>query len=71
MYPKLISATLCMMVVAAGCTSQQIYNSAEGWRRNECTKIIDADERNRCIEAAGTSYEEYKRKQEAAGDTSK
>lgn len=71
MHPKLMSAALCVMVLAAGCTSKQIYTSAEGWRRHECTNVIDADERNRCFEAAGTTYEEYKREQEAAGKTDK
>jgi hypothetical protein len=47
-----------------GCSSQQLYNTGQAWQRNECSKIADAQERNRCMASTNTSYEDYKRQTE-------
>jgi hypothetical protein len=46
--------------LAAGCTSEQIYNSAQGWRRNECYKIGDLAQRDRCLKEADRPYDVYR-----------
>ncbi|MBI5922186.1 MAG: hypothetical protein HY847_11155 [Betaproteobacteria bacterium] len=49
-----------------GCSSQQLYNTGQAWQRNECNKVVDAQERNRCMGSTNTSYEDYKRQTEEA-----
>jgi hypothetical protein len=60
--PFLILSIACL----SGCSSQQLYGVGQGWQRNECNRIIDLQERNRCTAGANKSYEEYKRQSEAA-----
>ncbi|MDP3331339.1 MAG: hypothetical protein Q8S55_04990, partial [Methylococcaceae bacterium] len=48
------------------CSSQQLYGVGQEWKKNECNKIIDMQERNRCMSSTKTSYEDYKRQSEAA-----
>jgi hypothetical protein len=45
----------------AGCSSQQLYDSAAGWRENECNKILETPRRERCLKEARQSHEEYRR----------
>ena len=49
-----------LLAAAAGCTSQQLYDNAQGWRENECMKILDTPQRERCLKEARQSYREYK-----------
>jgi hypothetical protein len=59
-------AVCVLALLACGCSNRQVYDSAWGWRRNECQKIVNDDERARCLEAANTSYDKYKREQDEA-----
>ncbi len=51
---------LLAAVLAGGCTSEQVYNSAQGWRRNECYKIADLAQRERCLVDANRPYDAYR-----------
>jgi len=54
---------LVVTVVATamvGCTSQQLYETGQGWQRNECYKLPDLQERGRCLSSAAISYDQYK-----------
>jgi hypothetical protein len=46
-----------------------VYGIGQAWQRNECYKIVDAQEHGRCMASASMSYDEYKRRIEAAKDT--
>lgn len=48
-----------------GCSSQQLYAAGQSWQRVECNKIVDSQERSRCMASASHSYEEYKRESES------
>ena len=50
----------------SSCSSQQLYGAGQEWQKNECNKIIDMQERNRCMSSTRTSYEDYKRQSDAA-----
>jgi hypothetical protein len=45
----------------AGCTDQQLYDNAQGWREAECNKILDTPRRERCMKEARQSHEEYRK----------
>ena len=51
-------------LAASGCTSQQAYYSGQAWQRNECNKIAEDGERERCMSRTNTPYEDYKRQTE-------
>ena len=58
-------ALLCALL-AAGCSAEQIYNAAAGWRRNECSRIADPAQRERCTrEEADRPYDAYRKAQPA------
>lgn len=64
--------TLAVLTVLSGllaaCSGQQMYDSAAGWRQQECDRITDAAERGRCLETANLEYERYRREREKAGE---
>ena len=50
----------------SGCSSQQLYSAGQEWKKNECNRIIDAQERNRCMQGNQNSHDDYKRQTEEA-----
>jgi outer membrane biogenesis lipoprotein LolB len=64
MMRRRVLAVLCLLL--AGCSSQQVYDSSQGWRQNECNKLLDPDKQRACLEQADKSYDEYQRQKKAA-----
>jgi hypothetical protein len=63
----LLSPALILAAIAAtACSSQQLYASGQAQQRNECDKMVDFQERQRCMARANTSYETYQRQTEEA-----
>ena len=60
-----LAASLLLVPPLAACTSQDAYRTGQSWQTNECNKIYDTQERNRCLASASMSYEEYQRQQAA------
>jgi len=60
----LIPMVLGLALSLAGCTAQQAYGTAQAWQRNQCNKLPDNAEFDRCVRETQTSYESYKRQQE-------
>ncbi len=56
----------CLLAVLVGCSSQQLYSSGQSWQRQECHKLPDVAERNRCMASASTSFDDYQRQAAAA-----
>lgn len=54
---------VAVCLVTSGCTRRQVYDSAAGWRQNECQKLIDQEERTACMESAARDYEAYRKEQ--------
>jgi len=63
-----IAAFAALTCALAGCSSRQVYDSAAGWRQNECDRIVDATERSRCLDTANLEYERYQRERDKAGE---
>jgi hypothetical protein len=57
---------LVSLLVLAGCSGRQIYQSAAGWRLNECQKILEDAERARCMEQANKDYDTYSKERNAS-----
>ena len=53
---------------AAACTPQQRYASGQNYQRQQCERLPDMGERQRCLEKANMSYEEYRKESQAAGN---
>ena len=68
MRPTFVLLALLGTSYLSGCSSQQFYNTGQAWQRNECNKIIDTQELNRCMAGSNTSYEDYKRQTQEAKD---
>jgi hypothetical protein len=49
---------------SSGCTAQQAYETGQSWQRNRCDRIVDFEERRRCLEAADVPYDSYRRQTE-------
>jgi len=60
--------TPAAFVLLAGCSSQQLYSVGQGWQKQECQKLADMAERQRCEKSSALSYERYKAEAEAAKD---
>jgi len=58
-------AIVCAAALA-GCSAQQVYNSTQGYERNQCERMLDQGARERCLANAGTGYDEYRRQTEDA-----
>jgi hypothetical protein len=60
---------LTSFVACAGrpcaCTAQQLYGAGQAWQKQECNKIVYAQERGRCMASNSTTYEQYRRQAEA------
>lgn len=48
-----------------GCASEQWYGAGQLWQRQECNKMPDAQQRNRCMTGTSTSYDQYQRQRQA------
>jgi hypothetical protein len=61
--PVLLTSSLFALT---GCSNRQVYDSLQGAKQNECNKIADNNERQRCFDDAGKSYDRYQRERETA-----
>lgn len=60
----LLPLAFCLLASFSGCTSHQLYGAGQAWQRNECIKVFDQQEHNRCMANTNMSYEDYKRETE-------
>jgi hypothetical protein len=61
---RTINTLLSLLLFAlfgTACSSQQTYASGQTWQRNECNKIIDMQERQRCVAKSNDSYDTYQK----------
>jgi hypothetical protein len=61
--PKQLGFVLLVTTLGSGsgCTSQQLYATGQAYQRNQCLQLPDPADRDRCLDKAGTTYDEYKR----------
>lgn len=59
-------ALLVLACTLPGCSSRAVYQTVQGWQQQECRKLPDAAERQRCLGSTAASYDDYRRAREAA-----
>jgi len=55
---------LLVALSMSACTAEQAYGTSQAWQRNQCNKLPDKAEFDRCISKTNTPYESYKRQTE-------
>ena len=58
-----LTAALCL----PACTREQAYGAGQAWKRQECGRIPDKAEYDRCVREADLSYDTYRRETGAEG----
>lgn len=53
-----------ILLLSAGCSLRQAYDTGQEWQRNTCYRLADAVERERCLAGTKMSYDDYRRKVE-------
>lgn len=61
-----IVALVLLSASLAACSSRAVYQTVQGWQQQECRKLPDAAERQRCLGSTAASYDDYRRAREAA-----
>jgi hypothetical protein len=61
-----LSAAVVASFSLAGCTWQHAYSAGQEWQRNACNRLIEATERERCLSSNSMSYDDYRRRTDAA-----
>lgn len=62
-FGQALAITACLLVLSA-CS----WQGGQQWRRSVCEELVNADERERCLEEAMQSEGEYKEKVRQASD---
>lgn len=58
-------SAFCIAALAA-CSSEQVYNGGQAWRRSTCDQMADREQRARCLQEADRSYDSYKKESDKA-----
>lgn len=61
---RLATALPALTLLLAACSSEQLYNSAQGVRQDNCKHLTDYTEYGRCMDSANKPYEQYKQETE-------
>ncbi len=57
--PTTLFFSLLLACSLQACTSQQLYQATQASRQNECNKLVDRAEHDRCMQAANKEYDQY------------
>jgi len=52
---------MATLIFGVGCTARQLYTTGQAWQQHECGRMIDQQDRERCLVNANTPYETYTR----------
>ena len=56
---KTLITVVFLTGLTTACTSQGTYESGREWQKNECYKIANPSERERCLQNISPAYETY------------
>ncbi|WP_292918952.1 hypothetical protein [Nitrosomonas sp.] len=60
--------SMAFAIGLAGCSTQQLYTTGQSWQRNECNRLMDQLDRDRCLSSTSASYETYKKQSGTGSD---
>jgi hypothetical protein len=66
MKTALITLSALAALTMSACSSETLYLSGQSWQRNECNKLVDVQDRQRCIQKVDKPYDAYKQEAEGA-----
>lgn len=58
---SMTGVVVAALVFGVGCTARQLYTTGQAWQQHECGRMIDQQDRERCLVNASTPYETYTR----------
>lgn len=60
MYQRIVVlGVLGLVALLSGCSSAAWYAAGQSYQRNQCLKIPNLDERQRCLDKVNTDYNTY------------
>lgn len=57
---RLVSIAALALGALSACTAEQGYTTAQAWQRNQCNRIPDKAEADRCMSKSDMTYDSYK-----------
>ena len=60
---RYLGAAVLMFVAMlfAGCTAERAYTTAQAWQVNQCARLPEKADYDRCVRNADGSYDSYRR----------
>ncbi len=58
-------AAALLALIAAGCSTEQLYGTGRLFQRNQCLHMPGEDERERCMANADKSYDQYRKERDS------
>lgn len=55
-----------LALLTTACSSQMAYSTGQEWQKEQCRKLLDTAERQRCEKGAAVSYDKYTAEADAA-----
>lgn len=65
-----LTAAALLALALGGCSARGGYEAGQTWQRNECSRELDREAQQRCLERAATPYDAYRRQRDATLSTS-
>lgn len=62
----LLAVSALIATTLPGCSSEQVYNTGQAWRRSTCDQMADREQRARCQQEADRSYDSFKKESDKA-----
>lgn len=57
----------CVSLLTSGCTKQLAFDTTQAWQRQQCFKLDDVQQRQRCLKDTSGSYDDYQRRMQDLG----
>lgn len=64
---SMTGVVIATLIFGVGCTARQLYTTGQAWQQHECGRMIDQQDRERCLVNTKTPYETYTRQSDALG----
>lgn len=64
-HARMLITTLLPVAILGACSSEQAYMAGREWQRDQCNKMKNMDDRQRCVKEADQPYDRYKQDADA------